>query len=61
MMHQKNSPKKMDASMAMVLSLEAAAIARTYTPKSVVKKDENHGLITEIPLSMLTNSSVRSR
>lgn len=47
--------------MAMVLSLEAAAIARTYTPKSVVKKDENHGLITEIPLSMLTNSSVRSR
>ena len=57
----KNSPKKMDASMAMVLSLEAAAIARTYTPKSVVKKDENHGLITEIPLSMLTNSSVRSR
>ena len=47
--------------MALVLSLGPAAVARTYTAKSVFKKDENHGLITEIPLSMLTNSSVRSR
>ena len=56
----KNSPKKMDISMAMVLAVEAAAHARTYVPKEKKEKDVNHGLIAKVPLEMLVPGKGRA-
>lgn len=56
----KNSPKKMDISMAMVLGVEAAAHARTYVPKEKKEKDVNHGLIAKVPLEMLVPGKGRA-
>lgn len=49
----KNSPKKIDAAMSLVLAAAAAQEARNYTPKKAKTDLTQGGIISPVPLDML--------
>ena len=55
----KMSRHKIDAAVTMVVALRAAAAARAWTPREARRRDPNHGLVSQVPVSMLVPQGVR--